>query len=122
MKLIIPLLLVSFSLLGQSAQYNDYTPTVKGMTVGQNYCYFWFHSAVVASGWDYEVACYSGTNNVILSFKKSGVIFDSGFDFAGGSIRFIIAPNTSDPTKYDFTVAGKGPSDLTDPQPIKVTI
>lgn len=122
MKLIPLLLLASSYLVAQNATYSDYTPTVKGMSVGTNYCYFWFHSSVVATGWDYEVACYSGASNLILSFKKPGATFDSGYEFSGGSIRFIIVPNATDPTMYDFQVSGIGPSDTVTPQPIKVTL
>lgn len=120
------LLLISVSLFGQSAKYNDILPSVKGMTVGNNYCYFWFHNEVYSSafnaGWDYEVACYDHTNNLILEFKKPGDILDSGYKFPGGSIRFIIKPNQDDPTKYDFSLSGEGPDDVTSPAPIVVTI
>ena len=123
MKLII-LLLLAISCYGQSAVYNDFSPTVKGMTVGTYHCNFFFHSSVYASnsGWDYEVACYSGLDNRVLEFKKPGDNLDSGYTFTGGYIRYIIKANVIDPTKYDFTLSGKGPSDVTDITPIKVTL
>lgn len=118
MKYIIPLLLLAGSAFGQNAVYTSFSSTVKGMTVGTNYCYFWFHNSVnpsiFAQGWDYEVACYSGSNNVVLHFKKATVTTDEGYTFTGGYIRFIISPNMSDPTKYDIQIGARGTSDGAD--------
>lgn len=120
------LILLASSLYGQNAVYKDYSPLVKGIVIGDKQCSFWFHSSVYPSafnaGWDYEVACYDGINNVILEFKKAGSILDSGYTLSNGFIRFIIVANTTDPTKYDISLGAKGPDDQTEIPEIKLTI
>lgn len=112
------LLLLSFLLLGtrearsQSAVFNNFSSTVKGVTIGAIHCYFWVHGASPAP-WDSEVACYiSGTTSFItvnlpgtqvgtptspLSFSKNGAL-----------ITWTFTPNGS---LINYSISGLGPSD-----------
>lgn len=127
MKILLLLLLSVIGLNAQNSIYNDFSATVKGVTVGSVWCYFWFHDGVYTSahqaGFEFESACYESGNNVDLAFKKQGQsIKDGGFTFTNGYIRYTIRPNTTDPTKWDFALSSKGPSDTTDIPEMKLTI
>ena len=69
MKLLFATLILCASVRAQTATYNNFSPTVQGVTVGSYHCYFWFHASVPAP-YDYEIACYGLSTPVILAGGK----------------------------------------------------
>ena len=120
MKLITSLLLLTGLSFAQNATFNDFSPAaVRGVTIGQYHCYFWF-GAIVPPPYTFEAACYDLTSTPQLFFSPPNktsahtIILDPGFE-----ITWKVVPNG---THLDFTVTGKGPSDLTELPEVKVTL
>lgn len=117
MKILLLLLLLGSSLLAQNAVFNNFSPTVKGVTIGTVHCYFWFHASAV-SPWDIEVACYNPTIKY-LNVGIAGQTMQDTFNYTGGSIGWIL---TSSGGVITYSITGKGPSDPTDLPPVTGTI
>lgn len=121
MKKILLLFLLSLPLSAQ-AVINDFTGgKVKGVTIGNTHCYFWFNSPTVGQ---LQVACYSngtivynsimyvfgnsGSGNIVGSYPIPGLT-------TGGIITWIFqyAPMGQDPsqTTIYWQIAGQGESD-----------
>ncbi len=84
-----------------AAVFNDFSPTVKGMTVGTSHCYLWAH---VAPPWDMEVACYTAGVLRQIQVQPIGQSMSGTFAFcdsgsfvvpcaAGGTITWLVTPN-----------------------------
>lgn len=106
MRLLLLLLLLGSSLLAQNAVYNNFSPTVKGVTIGSTHCYFWFHGSSV-SPYDIEVACYNPTV-VFLAVGLPGQTMVDSFNYPGGNIAWLF---TSSGGVITFQLTGQGPSD-----------
>src|SRR6185436_6078198 len=92
-------LLVTLFALGLQAQvvFNDFSPKVKGVTIGNVHCYFWS----LVGPWDAEIACYA--DNVLQQLQvKSPGSFGSGYfvwkltpTTFGGSILWMMESKNS---------------------------
>lgn len=107
MKFLLLLLLLGSSLLAQNAIYNNFSPTVKGVTIGTVHCYAWFHASA-PSPWDVEVACYSAGVVNYISVGKAGQTVQDTFNYSGGNIGWLFT-SLAGVITYQFT--GQGPSD-----------
>ena len=89
------LLLLSFCGLAfaQSPVYNNFSSTVKGVTVGSYHCYFWFHGSSPAP-WDAEVACYGTANQKIEVSLPNQTVVDN-WPFPLGNIGWQFIPSGS---------------------------
>ncbi len=123
MKLVALFLLLGSSLLAQKAVYSDYSPTVKGVTIGGIQCFFWFHASVyesaLAAGWEFESACYNAGKNVTLDFAQRGEYKDGGYVRTDAYyIRYIVQKSfdNHDPSTqpYNFELSARGPDDTQD--------
>ena len=56
MKRLLLILALSTAAFGQTAVINNFTATIKGVTIGTNYCYFWGQSPGASQ---VQVACYT---------------------------------------------------------------
>jgi hypothetical protein len=117
MKLLITFLLLAASAFCQNAVYNNFSPTVKGITIGTYHCYFWMHASAPAP-WDNEIACYSGSSLPMIMVGIAGVtlgdplspqVFQSADALT--TFTFSFTPNTSNSAQTDYALTGKGPSD-----------
>lgn len=92
-----------------TAVFNNFSPTVMGVTIGQVHCYFWFH--VLPKPYDSEAACYA--SGVLQNVQASipGVTTVESFDFDGGSIAWQLKPNATDPTRIDYQISGQAKTD-----------
>lgn len=112
-KILLLLLFSVVGLHGQNAVYNNFSSTVKGVTIGTAHCYFWFHGSSV-SPWDIEVACYNPTATY-LAVGMPGQTMADTFNYPGGNIGWLF---TSSGGVITFQLTGQGPSDSS---PIYVT-
>lgn len=112
MKLI-TLLLFTLPIFSQTAVYNNFSPTVQGITVGNYHCYLFMHTANIKP-YEFESACYK--DNILQTIQVSlpGVPITQFFNFSGGYIGYLLKPN-SDGT-YLVQLEGKGPDDATELQ------
>lgn len=117
MKRLLALTLFAALLCGQGGVViNDFTPTVKGVTIGASHCYFW--SQLPSPGW-VHVGCYSGTTldinaifQVVVNQAEGNYTF--GVDRTGachtgatcGQITWIFQPKASAPNMIDFQITG----------------
>lgn len=82
------------------AVINNFSPTVKGVTIGSVHCYFWS----LPAPYDVEVACYQGTIPTIFA-KSVGDKMVGSFPFVTGIITWILTPNGT-LNHYDITGVG----------------
>lgn len=109
MKLLFASLILCASLKAQTAIYNNFSPTVQGITVGNYHCYFWFHD-VVPTPYDYEIACYGYDTPVIIVGPKEIPTPFTSFKFPGGYIGWILKLN--DDRSISLQLSGMGPNDI----------
>ena len=88
-------LLLSLPLIrveAQSPVFNNFSTTVKGVTVGTSHCYFWFQASAPVP-YVLELACYTGTtlNKIaVMTINTSSLDFYSYTDGAGGTISWLL--------------------------------
>lgn len=107
MKLLILLLWSVVGLNAQNAVYNNFSSTVKGVTIGTTHCYFWFHGSS-PSPWDIEVVCYTSGTSQYLAVGKAGQTMQDTFNYASGNIAWFF---TSTMGVITWQLSGQGPSD-----------
>lgn len=88
MKILLALLFLTIGLKAQ-AVYNNFSPIVKGVTIGTTHCYFWFHSAVASPPYDIEIACYSPSQTNVIAALPSNITQGS-FPFSNGIITWLM--------------------------------
>ncbi len=104
-KLLLLTSLLAASAFGQTAVANNFSPAVKGITIGTTHCYMWGQSPGAGQ---VQVACY--TNNTILKNTVMTVTAndDAGcFPFGAANICWVLKPNASAP-QIDFQLTGLG--------------
>jgi|ERR1035437_2622941 polyisoprenoid-binding protein YceI len=92
------LLLILFSLpaLAQTpAVFNDFSPTVKGVTIGSSHCYLWVNLVGI---WNAEVACYQVDKNGYPTVQQVqaelvGQTLRGEFDNIDGQFWWTVLPN-----------------------------
>ena len=73
----------------QQPVFNDFSPSVKGMTVGTSHCYFWSHLV----GYDLEIACYAnGTLLKVEAFPRLPIARPDGIFGSALIGRYAFAP------------------------------
>ena len=113
MKLLAILTLCASGLFGQNAVYNNFSPTVKGITISTYHCYFWLHASA-PSPWDNEIACYSGSSTPLIMVGLPGVTIGLQtlkLVSITGTITFSFTPNAMNSAQTDYVLTGQGPSD-----------
>lgn len=101
MRKLLLLVLITATLLPAQAVWNNFSQTVKGVTIGQVHCYFF---SLSGQQYDSEVACY--TNNVLQSIfaKIPGSKLVGSYPTATGIITWILTPGLN----VHYQVTGKG--------------
>lgn len=95
--------------LGQVALYNNFSTETKGITIGADHCYFWFHQV---AGWDTEVACYRSGKLTQLEVGATGETLEHSMVTPEGTFAWLLIPNANGTISYQLT--GRGPSDTID--------
>ena len=106
-KLVLLLLLLGSSLLAQNAVYNNFSPTVKGVTIGTTHCYIWFHGSA-PTPYDIETACYISGVIKYISVGVAGQAMQDTFNYPAGNIGWLF---TSSGGVITWQLTGQGPSD-----------
>lgn len=105
------LLLLGCGLASAQAVVNDFSPTVKGVTIGAAHCYFWLKAPTLPSPYVAEAACWQGTTLQLVQAAITGVSTDESFVFPGGSIIWQFSPNAANPALIDFQISGQATAD-----------
>ena len=103
------LFLFALSLHAQ-AVITDYPQPVRTVTIGATHCTIWLHTSA-APGYDSEIACYQPNVTPLIEAFPSGMKVGESFEFAVGSISFLLTPNIGDPSKIDYQICGQGLAD-----------
>ena len=94
--LLLFILLSTFSAGSASAQtaavFNQFSPSVFGMTIGGSHCYVWLK---LSGAWSNEVACYSGSAVEHVQAQPNGQIMQGHFKNADGEFTWIIKPSAT---------------------------
>lgn len=86
----------------QQPVINDFTPEIKGATIGPVHCYFWAQYPVAGQ---LQMACYdqNGTvvQNQVVSFATM-VSSVGSVNFGVGAITWILSPGTGTAIRYQI--------------------
>lgn len=96
MKWLLLLILLAMPAQPQSAVFNNFSASTKGITIGTSHCYFWWLAA--GGFYDAEVACYTDNVLKILAVKVTGSDLIGSFPCPIGVITWMIRPDK----RYQF--------------------